>query len=78
MFVSTHAGSTSLIHLEVDGSDYFTGVRVRPGLAMCKLMCTHEISYNSDPTTRVPTCRARQSLSSEIQFMKIRHCYEDV
>ena len=24
-----HAGSTSIIHLEVDGSDYFTGVKVR-------------------------------------------------
>jgi len=48
-----------------------------PGLAMSKLICTHEVLYNSDPTTRVPTCRACQSLSSDTQFMKIRHCCEN-
>ena len=49
-----------------------------PGLAMHKLIRTHEILYNSDPTTRVPTRRARQSLSSDTQFMKIGHCCEDI
>ena len=26
--ISIHAGSTCLLHSEVDGSDYFTGIRV--------------------------------------------------
>ena len=35
--------STSLLHSEVDNSDYFTGIRVTG-----QAVGTHEISYNSD------------------------------
>ena len=41
--ISIHAGSTSLLHSEVDGSDYFTGVMVRARVSLYE-----PISYDSD------------------------------
>jgi len=36
--ISIHAGSTSLLHSEVDNSDYFTGIRVMARVSLCKLI----------------------------------------
>jgi len=42
--ISVHAGSTSLLHSEVDGSDYFTGVRVR--LTVPPVQVLHSVLSN--------------------------------
>jgi len=36
--ISIHAGSTSLLHSEVNSSDYFAGIRVRARVSLYKLI----------------------------------------